>query len=486
MSPESFNHQKESLMSDTDASNDPANDPFGPLPETLGEHRAPPAPPNFASLSLYKMALIAGLAVATVLPNLFISNLIEERQQRQDGVLQEIAKTWGPEQSLYTPTLVVPYQAGERPRQYVKIAPTRLDLAANLTPEERKRGLFHATVYTAKVDMTGAFVIPAESRLRDFVADKDGRFLWNEAMIAFGSHASLTGLRAADNITIDGTVTQWMPCLEALRQEQICRGAAMVLASAPISPAVTANTRIAFKAGVSLRGTSSFNVQFAGKEMAAKFNAPWPSPSFTGNTLPDTSTITSDSFEANWQVIEFGSPRIAASNTIMDAGMWKGSTIGVDLIEATPIYRMITRVAKYGLLFVVLSFTTYFFFEVLSKLQIHVVQYGLLGLSLSLFSLLLLSLAEPIGYTNGYLIAAGMVLLQSTLYTAAVSRRFVPTLMFAVMLSSLFGFLYVLLGLETYSLLIGAVALFIVVSALMVLTQMVKWPVRSSASVVQA
>jgi inner membrane protein len=481
-------------MSDnTDAPNDPAydprhTDPFGPPPETPEPeaHAAPPAPPNYTSLSIYKMTLIAGLAVATILPNLFISNLIEERQQRQDGVLQELTRTWGPEQSLYTPTLVIPYQAGDRPRQYVKIAPTRLDLSADLAPEERKRGLFHATVYSAKVDMAGAFVIPAESRLRDFVADKDGRFLWSDATIAFGTPTSLTGLRAADNITIDGNVTQWMPCLEALRQDAACKGAALVLANAPISPAVTANTRIAFKGGVSLRGTGSFNVQFAGKEMAAKFNSPWPSPSFTGNTLPDNSSVAADGFEAKWQIIEFGSPRITAASTIMDQQMWKGSTIGVDLIEATPIYRMITRVAKYGLLFVVLSFATYFFFEVLSKLQIHVVQYGLLGLSLSLFSLLLLSLAEPIGYLNGYLTAAGMVLLQSTLYTAAVSRRFMPTLMFAAMLSSLFGFLYVLLGLETYSLLIGAVALFIVVSALMVLTQMVKWPVRSSASTAQA
>jgi inner membrane protein len=478
-------------MSDTDVANDPANapqhaDPFGPPPEMPApRHTATPAP-SYTSLSFYKMTLIAGLAVATILPNLFISNLIEERQQRQDGVLQEFTRTWGPEQSLYTPTLVIPYQAGDRPRQYVKIAPARLELNADLTPEERKRGLFHATVYSAKVDMTGAFIIPAESRLRDFVPDKDGRFLWNEAMIAFGTPTSLTGLRAADNITIDGTVTQWMPCLEALRQDTACKGAALVLANAPISPAVTANTRVAFKGGVSLRGTGSFNVQFAGKEMAAKFSSAWPSPSFTGNTLPDSSTITADGFDSKWQVIEFGSPRVTAATSIMDQQMWKGSTIGVDLIEATPIYRMITRVAKYGLLFVVLSFATYFFFEVLSKLQIHVVQYGLLGLSLSLFSLLLLSLAEPIGYTNGYLTAAGMVLLQSTLYTAAVSRRFMPTLMFAAMLSSLFGFLYVLLGLETYSLLIGAIALFVVVSALMVLTQMVKWPVRSLASAKQA
>jgi inner membrane protein len=132
-------------------------------------------------------------------------------------------------------------------------------------------------------------------------------------------------------------------------------------------------------------------------------------------------------------------------------------------------------------LFIVLSFATYFFFEVLARIRIHIVQYALLGLSLSLFSLLLVSLAEPIGYTNGYLVAAGMVLLQSTLYTAAVARRFKPTLTFALMLASLLGFIYLLLGLETYSLLIGALALFVVVSALMVLMQMVTWPGRPEA-----
>ena len=212
--------------------------------------------------------------------------------------------------------------------------------------------------------------------------------------------------------------------------------------------------------------------------MAAIFRSSWPSPSFGGNTLPLTSDVSSAGFEAKWETTEFGSPRIATSPAVMDASYWNGTSIAVDLIEATPIYRMITRVAKYGLLFVVLSFATYFFFELLSRLRIHVVQYGLLGLSLSLFSLLLLSLAEPIGYTNGYLVSAGLVLAQSTLYTAAVARRFKPAFLFALMLSSLFGFLYVLLGLETYSLLIGALALFVVVSALMVLTQMVRWPGR--------
>jgi inner membrane protein len=456
---------------------DTTTQPFGAPPASAPQPESGAAP-DYVSLSPHKIALIAGLALATILPNLFIANLIEERETRQDGVRQEFTRNWGPEQNLYSPTLVIPYQAGERPRQYIKIAPARLDLAANLTPQERRRGLFQATVYDTKVDMQGAFIVPAETRLRDFVSDKDGRFLWSESAVAFGAASNLTGLRSTDNIVIDGAEQQWTPCLEALRHEQACRGAALVLANAPLAPAITGSTRVAFKSGVSLRGTGSFTVQFAGKELAAAFRSSWPSPSFGGNTLPVESRVGPEGFEANWQVVEFGSPRVTASAAIMDPAMWKGSTIAVDLIEATPIYRMINRVAKYGLLFVVLSFATYFFFEVLSRLQIHIVQYGLLGLSLSLFSLLLLSLAEPIGYTAGYLVAAGLVLIQSTLYTAAVSRRAKPALVFAAMLASLFGFLYALLGMETYSLLIGALALFAVVSALMVLTQMVRWPGR--------
>jgi inner membrane protein len=79
-------------------------------------------------------------------------------------------------------------------------------------------------------------------------------------------------------------------------------------------------------------------------------------------------------------------------------------------------------------------------------------------------------------------VAAGLVLAQSTLYTAAVARRFMPAFLFAVMLASLFAFIYVLLGLETYSLLIGALALFAVVSALMVLTQMINLAGRLSSA----
>ncbi len=460
---------------------DTTQDPFAVPPDAAQSEALPRAMPDFTSLSFHKVALIAGLAIATIVPNMLISNLVEEREQRQSGVRQEFTRNWGPEQTVLGPVLVVPYQAGERPRTYVRIAAAKLDLAATLNPQERRRGLFSATVYDATLDMQGAFVVPAEARLREVVSDKDGRFIWNEAAIAFGTRSRLTGLSSSDNITVDGTPTAWVPCLEALRPEAACKGADMVLAKAPL-PLASEGVRVTFKGRVTLRGTGQFAVVHAAKEMSAVFRSSWPSPSFAGDVLPLNSTISADGFEAKWQTTEFGSPRITTASAVPEPSMWNTPCIGVDLIQATPIYRMINRVAKYGLLFIVLSFATYFFFEVLSRLRIHVVQYGLLGVSLSLFSLLLLSLAEPIGYTNGYLVAAGLVLVQSTLYTAAVARRFMPAFLFALMLASLFAFIYVLLGLETYSLLIGALALFAVVSALMVLTQMINLPGRLTSA----
>jgi hypothetical protein len=52
-------------------------------------------------------------------------------------------------------------------------------------------------------------------------------------------------------------------------------------------------------------------------------------------------------------------------------------------------------------------------------------------------------------------------------------RECAEPLGYAAALSSLFGFLYVLLSLETYSLLVGSIALFLVLSVVMAVTQCV-------------
>ena len=162
--------------------------------------------------------------------------------------------------------------------------------------------------------MQGAFVVPAEARLRDVVTDKDGRFLWNEAAIAFGAASSLTGLRSTDNITVDGSraavgavprsaarrsrpaaAPRWCSRTRRSRRRRRRRARAVqVDASACAAPA---RSRCSSPA----------------RNWPRRSARPGRRPSFNGNTLPLNSTVSADGFEANWQTMEFGSPRIATS-----------------------------------------------------------------------------------------------------------------------------------------------------------------------------
>ncbi len=158
---------------------------------------------------------------------------------------------------------------------------------------------------------------------------------------------------------------------------------------------------------------------------------------------------------------------------------WRGRalfrTVGVALLEAVPTYRIVSRAAKYGMFFLALAFVTCGCFEMLARVRIHPVQYALLGASVVLFPLLLLpALGEAIGFTAAYA-AAAAVALQASAYVGAVTRGGLLEAAMAGVLGVLFVFLYVVLSLEAWSLLVGALALFLALSVVMAVTRRVEW-----------
>ncbi|MFC0407018.1 inner membrane CreD family protein [Roseomonas elaeocarpi] len=122
-----------------------------------------------------------------------------------------------------------------------------------------------------------------------------------------------------------------------------------------------------------------------------------------------------------------------------------------------------------------MGFLTYVLFELLAGVGIHLVQYGLLGLSIVLFPLLLLAFGEPVGFAAAYAISTAAMVGQASAYTAGVTRRMRLAAPFAGVLGVLFGFLYVVLNLEADALLVGAVALFAALSVVMMVTRHVDW-----------
>jgi inner membrane protein len=209
----------------------------------------------------------------------------------------------------------------------------------------------------------------------------------------------------------------------------------------------------------------------------------WPDPHFRGTFLPTERKIGADGFEAVWKVSYYGRSYPQQWSSLDGAGMiardaLNASLFGVDLITVVDSYRYVERSIKYGILFIVLVFTTFFLFEILAAIRIHPFQYTLVGVALCLFYLALLSLSELIPFGRAYLAGAAAATLMITAYSATALKSGLRALLVCIGLSGIYGFLYVILREQDYSLLIGTIGLFIALAIVMFATRGIDWYAR--------
>jgi inner membrane protein len=138
-------------------------------------------------------------------------------------------------------------------------------------------------------------------------------------------------------------------------------------------------------------------------------------------------------------------------------------------------YTLADRATKYGILFVLLTFVGFFMFELIKQLPIHPIQYGLVGLALAIFFLLLVSLSEHIPFGAAYLVSAAACIGLLGFYLSAVLRSMSRGLGFAAMLAALYAALYGVLVSEDNALVLGSGLLFCVLATIMVVTRKVDW-----------
>ena len=459
------------------------------MSETIPSPPMPAPKPNRLRSPAAKVGMILGLLLVMLVPLYAVSGLVAERQQRQADTVSELGRGWGPEQTVTGPLLIIPYtwqdpaalRVASTPRTvtgYVRIPASQLHVDANLQTQLRRRGLFRAAIYTADLAVSGNFTIPDFTAAPNAAALLNATLDWQSARFVLGA-SDLRGLPSGTQLTWNGGAVPL-----GLGQRQGACGLTLFDAPAAVSPAPLAGAVIAFKLPLTLRGTQAFHIQPTAMQSSLRISSSWPTPGYIGASLPTEEAPDAHGFAASWAV-----PGDAESSYWQQRG-WAlpdcnesvdkpffdaGRSIGVELREAVPVYLMVERAQKYGVLFLALSFLTLFLFEAIARVPIHVVQYGLLGLSVSLFALLLISAAEPLGFAAGYMVSTAAVLAQASLYTLSVTRRLRLAATFAGVLGSLFGFLYVVLSLDAYALLAGTVALFTILSVVMVVTRRVNW-----------
>jgi inner membrane protein len=90
----------------------------------------------------------------------------------------------------------------------------------------------------------------------------------------------------------------------------------------------------------------------------------------------------------------------------LDNSQFAKSEYGVDLFQSVDVYQRSERAVKYALLFISLTFLSFFAWESLGKVRVHAMQYLLIGLALSTFYLLLIALAEHLSFWLSYWLGA--------------------------------------------------------------------------------
>jgi inner membrane protein len=151
------------------------------------------------------------------------------------------------------------------------------------------------------------------------------------------------------------------------------------------------------------------------------------------------------------------------------------TALGVSFIEVADPYQSVNRSLKYALLFLGLLFLTYFVFEVTTAKRLHPAQYVLVGVAQIIFYLLLLSLAERIGFDMGFLLAGAATVLLLSANAAWVFSSRPQGLRALGVFSLLYGLIFQLLRLEDNALLVGAIASFLAVAATMYFTRGIDW-----------
>ena len=427
------------------------------------------------SSSSVKVGVIGLLVLVLLIPVAMIRGVIEDRNAVGEQSRQEIMRSWGQQQIIGGPILVLPYKI-VRVSQYGQrmvdegtafLLPRELSIDAELSPEIRYRGIHKVPVYTAHTQITGSFAPPEISGLGVDDAEVD----WDRAHIAL-SITDARPIKNAPEVDINGTRTKF-------------RSGGMQIYG--IAPPITAalggyfdesgrDAALQFSIELDISGTDRLQFMPFGDKTQVSVTSTWPSPSFIGNYLPETREINNAGFTASWRISSLG--RSYPSHwTSQEAPLAHGeqSAFGVDLFVPIGLYQLTTRATKYAILFIGLTFVGYFLFEVITGLRLHPLQYLLIGFSNTLFYLLLLSLAEHIGFGPAYLTSTLASTGLITGYSLSVLGTRTRALLMMTILAILYGFLYLILRAESYAMLAGSIGLWITLGLIMYLTRRINW-----------
>ncbi|MEX2408959.1 MAG: cell envelope integrity protein CreD, partial [Rhodovibrionaceae bacterium] len=394
------------------------------------------APGFFARNALYfKIAMLGFLCLALLIPLQFVRSTVLERQARSHEVIAEIAGSWGGAQFLSGPVLTIPFEerttlrttsasgaVTEREQivqREIVLLPETLEIAGQLSDQIRRKGIYEALLYSGDLSFSGSFAAPDLEQLGVAPSSVD----WDRAQLIL-LVSDPRGIGKAPPLDWGGREAAFQPYNGAPDGSGI---------AAALDAASLQRGEIAFRMNLTLNGSRLLAFRPVGRNTEVALRSSWPHPGFGGGTLPAESSISEAGFSASWQVSHFARemPQFWRSDMADSARLlmpnhdtyWLDSRgfLATELVSPVDFYLKAERSVKHGLLFIALIFGALFTFEAINGGRLHFLQYSLIGAALVVFYLLLLSLAEILGFAAAYAIAASLSLGLVASYTGKIT-----------------------------------------------------------------
>lgn len=436
---------------------------------------------------MIKLASIGFMIIVLMLPSAWIMSLMEERQNRANEVMSEVAGKWSGEQTLAGPVLVIPFNRiekidkGKDGSEFRKVVdrayflPDQLSINGDLSPQILHRGIFESVVYDSKVELNATFVAPDFTALR--IAPED--VIWQDAHMTLGI-SDLRGIAEQPSVLVGNLPKASEPANQGalwVEEQESAYDDSSTETTGSISIKLDWKDAAAFVPDVqvklSLRGSQQLMFVPMGKTTEVRASGAWADPGFDGEFLPVSRSVGGDKFEAQWKVLHFNRP--FSQQWIEDGRVMRGNQFGVRLLLPVEQYQKSIRTSKYGILLIMLTFISLFMVEIIRKVRIHPFQYILIGAAVVIYYLLLLALSEQIGFNWSYGVSCLATVVLIILYSSTfIGDRKVLAMLTAI-LAVFYTFIFTIIQLQDYALMLGSIGLFITLGLLMYFSRKVQW-----------
>ncbi len=421
---------------------------------------------------MVKLLSMGILILLLMIPSNMVESLIRERQNTHEDAVNEISDKWGNAQTISGPIINVPYNTvftndeGKRISEvrYAHFLPDELNISGDFDPEIRHRSIYEAVVYKSNIAIEGSFSYPDFSEWN--ISEND--ILWKEATITLGI-SDLRGVKQRLTLNLNGQTIEFNPGLD--NHDIQPSGVSVRL---PLAESTKQDSgKMSFSMSLKLNGSKEMYFLPFGKETRVSLKSKWKDPSFDGAFLPDSHHVSNKGFDAQWKVFHLNR-NYSQKFRGVPAGISE-SAFGLKFLIPVDNYQKTYRSAKYAILLITLSFTLFFFIEVLNRKRIHPFQYILVGVALCLFYTLLLSLSEYMSFNKAYVLSSFAIIAMIGLYTKTIFSSTKLTLLFTLSLVILYTFIFSIIQMQDYALLLGSIGLFIVLALVMYLSRKINW-----------